>query len=125
MFRTLKRCVLISSAVVLTTACGSADGPTREVEYAVQGIYSAAISNDARYAIVGSIQHGGSLWDANNHERLYNWNHKKDSYSNIVASAFSPDNQYAITNGHHIAIAKMEKKFFMKWMSEGESSDEG
>ncbi|MCW8887197.1 MAG: hypothetical protein OQK12_18370, partial [Motiliproteus sp.] len=99
MVRTFREFALITATAALISACSSGDSPTREVEYAVQGIYSAALSSDGRNAIVGSIQHGGSLWDANNHERLYNWNHKKDSYSNIVASAFSPDNQFAVTTG--------------------------
>ncbi len=97
MARIFKHLSLLLATVLLVSACSSGDSPEREVEYAVQGLYSAALSSDGKYAVIGSIQHGGSLWDANDHERLYNWNHQKDIYTNVVASAFSPDNQYAIT----------------------------
>ncbi|MEH6625531.1 MAG: hypothetical protein V7739_03735 [Motiliproteus sp.] len=94
-----KRLPLVLSTTLLLAACGSGDSPEREVEYAIQGLYSAALSSDGKFAIVGSIQHGGSLWDTSDQERLYNWNHQKGEYTNIVASAFSPDNQYAVTAG--------------------------
>ncbi len=93
----------LTGAVLLSllTACSQGDRPTSQTEYAVQGLYSAAISADARYAAVGSIQHGGSLWDASRNERLFNWNHRQGQYSNLVAIAFSPEGEYAVTAGQH------------------------
>ena len=67
------------------------------MEYALQGAYSATLSPQARYAAIGSFNHGGSLWDTQQHERLYNWNHKAGDYSIIAATAFSPDELYAST----------------------------
>lgn len=64
---------------------------------AVQGLYSASFSHDAKFAIVGSINHGGSLWNFFSNERKYNWNHKQGESSQIVASAMSIDNRYALT----------------------------
>ena len=86
-------------AALLLAGCSQGESPSRVVEYAVQGAYSAAITTPARYAIIGSIQHGGSLWDLDRHERLYNWNHQQGSYANLVASAFSPEGDYALTAG--------------------------
>ncbi|MEH6651676.1 MAG: hypothetical protein V7707_16780 [Motiliproteus sp.] len=83
---------------LLLAGCG-ADKPSDKREYAVQGIYSGAISNDSRYAVMGSVQHGGSLWDIRQHERLYNWNHAEGSYSNLVATAISPESGFAVTVG--------------------------
>ncbi len=92
--------VLLAVAIaVLLSGCGSADAPSDQHEYAVQGTYSGAISADSRYALIGSIQHGGSLWDLQRHERLYNWNHTKGNYSILVATAFSPRSGFAITVG--------------------------
>lgn len=86
-------------AVSLSLAGCGADKPSDKREYAVQGIYSGALSNDSRYAVLGSIQHGGSLWDIRQHERLYNWNHAEGSYSNLVATAVSPESGFAVTVG--------------------------
>ncbi len=87
---------LIASAVLLS-ACSGGESPTATHEYALQGLYSASLSSQGSFAVVGSIQHGGSLWDATNNERLYNWNHQQGVYADLVASAFSPDHRFAIT----------------------------
>lgn len=89
---------LLSS--LLLGGCGSGDKPEQAFEYAAQGLYSAAISADSRYAVVGSIQHGGSLWELQRQERLYNWNHQSEGYTSLVAAAFSPEGDYALTAGH-------------------------
>ncbi|MEH6357936.1 MAG: PQQ-binding-like beta-propeller repeat protein [Pseudomonadales bacterium] len=78
-------------------ACDKAEPPTEQWESAVQGLYSAVLSNDGKYGIVGSIQHGGSLWDMKRKERLFNWNHAKGDYTLFTSTAFSPDSQYAAT----------------------------
>ena len=87
--------------VVITTllGCSGGDKPATHFEYAIQGLYSAALSPDSRHAIVGSIQHGGSLWQVQGHERLFNWNHQKKDFTNLVATAFSADGNYAVTAG--------------------------
>ncbi|OMH39670.1 WD40 repeat domain-containing protein [Motiliproteus sp. MSK22-1] len=98
------RLAAVIGASVLVGACSSGDSPDTQVEYAVQGVYTAALSADARYAAVGSIQHGGSLWNSVQHERLYNWNHKEGSYTDLVATAFSPDGEYAVTAGQQTLV---------------------
>lgn len=93
-FRALGCTFLITT---LLTGCSSSDEPVKYVEYALQGAYSATLSSHSTYAALGSFNHGGSLWDVAQHERLYNWNHKVGQYSLIAASAFSPDERYAAT----------------------------
>jgi len=78
-------------------ACDNAEKPTEHWETAVQGLYSAALSNDGTYGIVGSIQHGASLWDMKRKERLFNWNHSKGDYTLLTSAAFSPDGRFAAT----------------------------
>jgi len=95
----MRPCSALLLTLGLLSGCGQADKPSKSVEYAVQGSYSGAISTQARYGIIGSIQHGGSLWDMTQHERLYNWNHQPNSYTNLVAAAFSPEGDYALTAG--------------------------
>ena len=82
---------------LLLTGCGAGDAPDKHVDYAVQGAYSATLSPTAKYAAIGSFNHGGSLWTTQQHERLYNWNHKAGDFSISAATAFSPDELYAAT----------------------------
>lgn len=76
--------------------CGG-KGPESKAELAVQGFLSAAVSADGRYAAVGSIHHGGSLWDVAKKERMYNWNHASGEMSSIRAISFSGDGKLAAT----------------------------
>lgn len=88
--------VVIMLALTLS-ACDNAEKPSEHWESAVQGLYTAALSNDGKYGIVGSIQHGASLWDMQRKERLFNWNHNKGQFTLLSAAAFSPDGRYAAT----------------------------
>jgi len=77
MKRTVKKALKLSlivfcSAVLLSC---SAEAPVRTAKYAVQGLYSAVLSDDGSSALVGSIQHGGSYWVNAVNERRFNWNH--------------------------------------------------
>jgi WD40 repeat protein len=48
-------------------------------------------------AVIASINHGGSLWDTQKNERLYNWNHKSGDYSDLVLTAISESGHVAMT----------------------------
>ncbi|WP_246840922.1 WD40 repeat domain-containing protein [Hahella sp. CCB-MM4] len=78
------------------TGC-EAPGPDKTFEVAVQGVLSAGIAGDASYTVIGSIQHGGSLWDVNRSERLYNWNRKAGEYTSFRAADISASGRVAIT----------------------------
>ena len=91
-------------SLLLLTACQQADPPTGSWEVAVQGLYSGALSSDGQYAIVGSINHGGSLWSTRDKERLFNWNHQSAEYTGLVAAAFSPEGRYAATAGQRTIV---------------------
>lgn len=90
-------------ALALFTGC-SADDTHKSWEHAYKGVYSAALSNDGTRGIIGSITHGGSLWDLQQGERRFDWNHKQGEYSNIIASAFSPEGSYALTADHQTMV---------------------
>ncbi|MBL4607364.1 MAG: hypothetical protein JKY01_05985 [Pseudomonadales bacterium] len=66
-------------------------------EVAIQGVYSAALSENGTYAIIGSINHGGSLWQTSDMERRYSWNLTAGSYSDITATALSKNGNVALT----------------------------
>ncbi|NVK42378.1 MAG: hypothetical protein HWE39_14140 [Oceanospirillaceae bacterium] len=83
----------------LLSGCNTGDEAVQWHEYAAQGAYSAALSEQGRYALVGSINHGGSLWDTSRNARLYSWNHRQGEFSLIANGAFSPDETFAVTAG--------------------------
>jgi len=100
----LLRYGLVSFAALLITACGSHDSPSERVEVAINGIHHGALSSDGQYAIVGSVQHGGSLWRLSDNERLYNWNHTKDTTSVFISTDFDPSNRWALTAEAHTIV---------------------
>jgi len=81
---------------IVLVAC-EAPGPERKVEVAVQGVLSAGLSKDASKAVIGSVRHGGSLWDVSSGERRYNWNRKTGEYTTYRAATLSPNGRVAVT----------------------------
>lgn len=92
----LNKIALICSLFLLV-ACQQAQKPVKSWEYAVRGMYGGAIDKAGSKAVVGSILHGGSLWSMSDGERLYNWNHKAETQTEVIAAAFSPEGQFALT----------------------------
>lgn len=86
----------LSLALLALVGCGG-KGPESKAELAVQGFLSGDISQDGRYAAVGSIHHGGSLWDVAKKERLFDWNHAAGEKSLIRAISISGDGSLAAT----------------------------
>lgn len=84
--------------VTCLALCGCQhDDTTASHELASQGIFSGALSSDGGFSLVGSLNHGASLWRNPDHERLYDWNHQAGEYSTLTAAAFSPDGSRAAT----------------------------
>lgn len=88
----------------LMLGCDNARPPASSVEVSLQSAYSMRFSNDGQDLMVGSLHHGGSLWSVQPLERLYDWNHQSEDYSNILSSAFSPDGQYIATADHRTIV---------------------
>ena len=73
------------------------DDATARHELAAQGIYTGALSINGDLSLIGSLNHGASLWRNADHERLYDWNHQSGEYATLVSTAFSPDGTHAVT----------------------------
>ena len=86
---------IVAAFVFLLTSCG--DTPQQQWQLTAQGAYTIALSSGGKYAAVGSILHGGSLWRLVDGERIYNWNHAQGTQSEIIAAAFSPNLSHAVT----------------------------
>lgn len=67
------------------------------LEVADKGAFSAALSLDGRLLAIGSLTHGGSLWQLETKERLFNWNHRAGEFSPLTALAISPDGGFALS----------------------------
>ena len=78
-------------------ACGGKDKPSGSWELATQGFYTGAISDDGELAVVGSLNHGASLWRVYDRERVFNWAHEGGEFVDLVAADFSPDGSRAVT----------------------------
>ena len=74
------------------------DDPVEQIEQSVQGHFDADLSDKGRFALVSSILHGASYWDLQNKERLYNWNHQDNQFSQIDHVSLSANGRIAITN---------------------------
>lgn len=90
--------LLISCFLALCLGgCDNGSPASKSWKYANQGLLSADISQDGIHAIIGSIHHGGSLWQTGKGERLFNWNHKQGEYSSLRAASISGDGKFAAT----------------------------
>ena len=95
MKKALKLSLLLCVTVALLSC--SAEAPVRTAKYAVQGVYSAALSSNGSSALIGSIQHGGSYWKSSVNERTFNWNHKAGEFTSLISVDIDPSDQYAAT----------------------------
>lgn len=80
-----------------TSGCDGGSTPAASYRMATQGAYTAALSTGSELALVGSLNHGGSLWRTGEHARVFDWNHESGAFSDLVAAAFSPDGTRAVT----------------------------
>jgi len=92
--RRLKLFALLSTACLIASCT---KGPETQFQLATQGLLSGALSYNAELAVIGSIHHGGSLWNLKNNERLFSWNHTAGELSSIRAASISGNGKYAVT----------------------------
>lgn len=88
----------------LLAGCDSAAKPDRSLEVAARSVQSGALSEDGAWAVVGSGHHGGSLWQLNGGERLYDWNHKQDTFTLITSASFSAEGNYVLTTDERTLV---------------------
>ncbi len=86
-------------AFTITLVGCSAEGPADTKEVAVQGLYSAALSDTGTGAVISSIQHGGSYWKTVQGQRVFNWNHRQGEYTPLVSVDIDPSGDFAATGG--------------------------
>ena len=107
---------LLVLSVLFLMACSRGAPPEKQWEMAARGAYSASISVDGKFLLLGSVHHGGSYWQIDEFERLYNWNHEANKLSGIVASAISDNGKFATTSDHRKIVlwnAKTGEAFWL------------
>lgn len=99
-----------ASIFLLLTNCGQKTlEPTNKIQVASIGLNTGALRDDSTYAITGSIHHGISLWRMKDQERLFDWNHKANQDTTLIAADFSPDGKWALTaDTHTLALWNVE-----------------
>ena len=89
---------------LILMSCGQHTAPSKRIEVAANGIHGGALSHDGQLALIGSVQHGGSLWRLKDGERLYNWNHNKEELSVIISGDMDATGHWAITAEAHTLV---------------------
>ncbi len=78
-------------------ACNQSERAAEESQHTAVGTLDAVISDDARFSIVSSVNHGVGYWDLKKNQLLFNWSHSDSDEQAIIATGISPDNKRAIT----------------------------
>jgi WD40 repeat protein len=90
--------ILLITGLILLSACDRADEADKTWRLAPEGLFSAAISADGQYALLGSTSGKALLWNLKQRKKpLHAWQHKDDETGGIIAVALSPDHKYALT----------------------------
>lgn len=71
--------------------------PVDTLQVAVQGLISGALPSTSDLAVIGSVQHGGSLWNTVSKQRQFNWNHRAGEYSSLRAVGIAGNGKVAAT----------------------------
>lgn len=102
------RVPIVLSCLCLAGCFHGGDSPAESVTVAQAGLYSATLSPEGRFLVVGSLNHGGSQWRLWPPERHFNWNHKADTRSLILSSDVSADLNYSVTaDNRHLVLWRM------------------
>ena len=95
----MRTCLLGILSAGLLTGCGlGADSASDTLEVTeMGGAYSADLTPNGTHAVVGSVNHGGSLWDLDQQARQFDWNHQAGIFTVLPAVDFSPSGRFALT----------------------------
>lgn len=107
----------IQPAIILIASllCACSPGPDKVLQVAAQGLLCGDLSSQADRAVIGSVLHGGSLWQLDQGERIFDWNHTSGSFSSFRSCTFSGDGRLAVTT---------EEKNLVLWNTESGKTEQ-
>lgn len=83
---------------LLLCACSKIETqPIAQWQHVANVSYAAAISSDAKYAVVSSVQDGIAFWDLQQNAPLYQWRHQETAENLVFNLALSEDNSHVLT----------------------------
>ncbi len=83
--------------LLFLSACQTGEESLAEAQHTAVGTLDAVISQNAKFAIVSSLNHGVGYWDLTENKLLFNWKHSDKVEDGIIATNLSPDASRAIT----------------------------
>lgn len=90
--------VTILFLTISLTGCSDSGAiPSNSMEHAVDGAYTATLSQDGQYAVISSIHHGIALWDTQANALKYQWSHQGSDNNLVLVAAISPNNTHVLT----------------------------
>ncbi|TMO03621.1 hypothetical protein [Pseudoalteromonas sp. S558] len=92
------RTFLIIFSCFLVIACSDKkQHAIASYEHAAKGAFSSTLSNDGKYSLISSINHGVALWDNQQNALKYQWFQQQAEDSLVYAVAIAFDNSVAVT----------------------------
>lgn len=89
--------LLLLSSLTFVLSCSQSDTPVQQYEHAIEGAFTAEISQNGDYSIISSIHHGLGFWDNRNNKLLYQWQHRNAENNDIYIVRIASDNSYALS----------------------------
>ncbi|MCO7226210.1 WD40 repeat domain-containing protein [Pleionea sp. CnH1-48] len=87
----------LSISLFIIAGCENTPESVADWKHAAVGLLDASISEDGRFAVIGSVNHGIGYWNLETNELLYEWRHNDNPEDGILASDISPDGSRVIT----------------------------
>ncbi|WP_105190298.1 WD40 repeat domain-containing protein [Pseudoalteromonas sp. T1lg48] len=92
------RTLLVTALLTLIVACQPQQSDAVKYHpHAAAGAYDAAISEDGRFSLVSTIEHGVAAWDNQVNALKFQWYLSEDEQNLVIALDIAADNSTAVT----------------------------
>ena len=90
--------VALLSHFFLQACTPSTEKPLQRYQHSIEASYAGDISNDGKWSVISSINHGISVWDIDKNALTYQWSQQQNSSDNLVlAIDISNNNSHTLT----------------------------
>ncbi len=92
-----KTAIFLCFTTIFISSCDKPIPAEASWQHAAVGTLSASLSDDGRFSLISSVNHGIGYWDLENNALKFQWKHNDNPDEMIIASDISPDGSRAIT----------------------------